>query len=88
MQTVPAELVTHLVRTTDLSPTEASRVVADVLAYYTETAAEWVRRRHGELQRSGLTNDAIFERISEELPDRRFQADVLSTRQLRRIVYS
>lgn len=88
MPTVPAELVTHLVRTTDLSPTEASRVVADVLAYYCETAPDWVRRRHSELQRSGLTNDAIFERISAELPDRRFQADGLSARQLRRIVYS
>lgn len=88
MSTVPADLVAHLVRTTDLSPTEASRVVADVLAYYAETAADWVRRRHGELQRTGLTNDAIFQRISEELPDRRFQADGLSARQLRRIVYS
>lgn len=88
MSTVPADLVTHLVRTTDLSPAEASRVVADVLTYYTETATDWVRRRHSELQRSGLTNDAIFERISGELPNRRFQAGTLSARQLRRIVYS
>ena len=46
-------------------------MVADVLAYFDETAEEFVRRRHAELQAGGLTNDEIFERIAAELPPRR-----------------
>ena len=84
---LPADLVAHLVRTTDLSATEAARVVADVLAYYDETPDGWVRRRHRELQRQGLTNDVIFERLGREITEQRFRAEPLSARQLRRLVY-
>ncbi|MBL7492910.1 hypothetical protein I6A60_37790 [Frankia sp. AgB1.9] len=84
---LPADLVDHLVRTTDLTPAEAARVVADVLAYYDEPPEAWVRRRHGELRRQGLTNDAIFERIGRELPEHRFRAEPRTPRQLRRVVY-
>ncbi|MEY9967175.1 hypothetical protein ABIA33_005240 [Streptacidiphilus sp. MAP12-16] len=81
------DLLEHLSRTTVLGPAEASRVVADVLAYFAETTEEYVRRRHGELQARGLTNDRIFERITAELPLRRVRAPELSARQLRRLVY-
>lgn len=81
------ELLAHLVRTTALSPGEAARVVADVLAYFEEPTEPFVRRRHAELKSRGLTNDQIFERIALELPVRRVAAPALSTRQLRRIVY-
>jgi hypothetical protein len=62
-------------------------VVAEVLAYFSETTADYVRRRHAELQSRGLTNEQIFTRIAEELPGRRVVAPELSARQLRRIVY-
>ena len=81
------DLLDHLARTTALAPSEAARVVADVLAYFSESAEEYVRRRHGELQARGLTNERIFERIAAELPLRRVRAPDLSARQLRRIVY-
>lgn len=81
------DLLAHLTRTSPLAPGEAARVVADVLAYFSETTEEYVRRRHGELQARGLTNDRIFGRIAAELPARRVTAPTLSTRQLRRIVY-
>ncbi|MEU6442058.1 hypothetical protein [Streptomyces sp. NPDC047046] len=81
------ELLDHLTRSTPLSRGEAHRVVMDVLAFYDETTEEWVRRRHRELQAKGLTNPAIFERISEELPHRAVAPPQLSLRQLRRIVY-
>ncbi len=81
------ELLDHLARTTALAPSEAARVVADVLAYFAESAEEYVRRRHAELQARGLTNERIFERIAGELPLRRVRAPDLSARQLRRIVY-
>jgi hypothetical protein len=79
--------VDHLVRSTSLAPGEAARVVLDVLAYFDETAEEYVRRRHRELRAAGLRNEAIFARIAEELPRRAVAPPPLSLRQLRRIVY-
>ncbi|MFJ9948632.1 hypothetical protein [Kitasatospora sp. NPDC091207] len=81
------DLLAHLTRTSPLGPREAARVVAEVLAYFSETTEEYVRRRHGELQARGLTNEKIFARLTEELPARRVAAPGLSARQLRRIVY-
>lgn len=81
------DLVAHLCRTSPLTPGEAARVVADVLAYFGEPAEEFVRRRHAELKARGLTNDQIFERVAAELPARRVAPPELSLRQLRRIVY-
>ncbi|MEU4580383.1 hypothetical protein ACBI99_30775 [Nonomuraea sp. ATR24] len=81
------DLIAHLTRSTPLGPGEAARVVADVLAYFSEPVEEFVRRRHGELKARGLTNDEIFPRIAAELRGRRVAAPELSLRQLRRIVY-
>lgn len=72
---------------TPLSPNEAVRVVAEVVAYFGEAVPDYVRRRHTELQRRGLTNDRIFDEITAELAARRFSAPQLSVRQLRRLVY-
>jgi hypothetical protein len=86
---VPADddLVAHLVRTTPLTPSEAARVVAEVVAYYGEAVPDYVRRRHTELKRRGLTNEVIFDGIAAELASRRFAAPDMSVRQLRRLVY-
>ena len=81
------ELVAHLTRTSPLSPGEAARVVAEVLGYFSESAEEYVRRRHRELKAEGLTNDQAFGRIAAELPARRVTAPPFSQRQLRRVVY-
>jgi hypothetical protein len=81
------DLLAHLSRTTTLSPGEAARVVADVLAYFAEPTEDFVRRRHAELRAHGLANDQIFGRIAAELPLRRVAPPELSLRQLRRIVY-
>ncbi|MFF4344189.1 hypothetical protein ACFY00_30210 [Kitasatospora sp. NPDC001540] len=81
------DLLAHLTRTTPLAPGEAARVVAEVLAYFAETTEEYVRRRHGELQARGLTNEQIFTRLGGELAARRVAAPQLSARQLRRMVY-
>lgn len=74
-------------RNTPLSPSEAARVVAEVVAYYGEAVPDFVRRRHSELKHRGLTNDLIFDEIAAELARRRFAAPNLSVRQLRRLVY-
>ncbi|MER5867381.1 hypothetical protein [Kitasatospora sp. NPDC002040] len=81
------DLLAHLTRTTPLGPGEAARVIAEVLAYFSESTEEYVRRRHGELQARGLTNEKIFARLAGELTARRVAAPELTARQLRRIVY-
>ncbi len=80
------DLVNHLVRSSPLGRGEAARAVLDVLAYFEESAEEFVRR-HRELQWAGLRNPDIFERIGAELPHRAVAPPELSPRQLRRIVY-
>jgi hypothetical protein len=80
-------LVDHLVRTTPLRRGEALRVVLDILAYFDETAEDYVRRRHRELKAGGMVNAEIFVAITEELRHRAVAPPELSLRQLRRIVY-
>ncbi|MFC4536176.1 hypothetical protein [Sphaerisporangium dianthi] len=81
------DLIAHLIRTTSLGPGEAARVVAEVVAYFSEPVEEYVRRRHGEMKARGLTNEQIFPGIAAELSSRPVAAPELSLRQLRRIVY-
>ncbi len=81
------DLIAHLTRTTSLGPGEAMRVVAEVVAYFSEPLEEFVRRRHAELKARGLTNEQIFPGIAAELSARPVAAPELSLRQLRRIVY-
>jgi uncharacterized membrane protein len=86
---VPADqtLVAHLVATTELSESEAARVVEDVIAFHAEPVEAFVRRRHAELKTYGARNPEIFARLAEELAHRVVAAPALSERQLRRIVY-
>jgi hypothetical protein len=86
---VPADpaLVDHLVATTGLTPTEAARVVEDVVAFHAEPVEVYVRRRHGELKTYGAKNPEIFARIADELASRVVAAPPLTERQLRRLVY-
>lgn len=81
------DLVDQVSRTTGLTPDDARRVVADVLAYFTETTEQYVRRRHRELQTYGARNDEIFARLGSELRHWPVRSPELSARQLRRIVY-
>ncbi len=83
----PADLVRYLAASTDLPQATAVRVVADVIAYFSETIEEFVRRRHAELRRRQYKNDEIWPVIAAELGQRRFPPPGLSDRQLRRIVY-
>jgi len=82
-----AELIEYLARTTRLSPTEAARVVDDVLAFLNETPDHFVRRRHLALQGLGFSNSAIFSQISADLSRWRFRAEPYSERQIRRMIY-
>ena len=80
------ELVDHLERS-GMRRGEAARVVAEVLAHFSETTEQFVRRRHRELHARGVANPAAFARIATELKARRVAAPELSERQIRRLIY-
>jgi len=82
-----AELVDHLCRNSRLTAQEAQHLVAEVLAYFSQTPEEFLRARHQELQSQGFGNAAIFSTLQLELNSRRFAARPLSTRQIRRAIY-
>ena len=57
------------------------------VAYFDEPVEKYVRRRHGELQKAGLANPAIYQQIAAELTWWRVAAPRLSERQIRRVIY-
>lgn len=81
------ELIAYLTRTSRLSPSEAQRVVAEVLSFLQETPEEFVRRRHHALQTEGLSNTSIYIRLAAELSAWRFRAPQYTARQIRRMIY-
>ncbi len=81
------DLVSRVAMSTGLSQSEAARVISDVVAYFSETTEEFVRRRHEHLQTYGMKNPEIFAQIRGELDRRVVAAPSLSERQLRRIIY-
>ena len=81
-------LLDHLAQVSRLSPAEAEKLVAEVIAFFRETPEEFVRRRHRELkQAEGWPNERIFETIEVELRGQVFAAPELSQRQIRRMIY-
>lgn len=86
MHSIDTPLVDHLVATTGLSPTEAVRVVDDVVAYFSTTIEDYARRRHTELKTYGARNPEIYARIAKELRARLVVAPDLTERQLRRLI--
>jgi hypothetical protein len=83
----PRDLVRNVAMTTGLDDATASRVVADVVAYFGQTVEEFVRQRHAELKDKSMRNDEIWPSLMAELEHHRFTAPELTERQLRRIVY-
>lgn len=81
------ELVAHVATSTGLPGPVAARVVADVVAYFSETTEEFVRRRHRELQAREKRNTEIWTVIADELARRPVASGPVSERRLRRIVY-
>jgi len=81
-------LINHLCQSSDLTPSQARRAVDEVIAYFSESPNDYVRRRHLQIkQEQGLANPEIFERIEAELSQLVFAAPPLTQRQIRRIIY-
>jgi hypothetical protein len=81
------DLVAHVARSSGLPPSQARRIIDDVLDYLGESPQDFIRRRHAALLRLGRRNDEIYERLAEEAAQRRFPAPPYSLRQIRRIIY-
>ena len=81
------ELIHHLCSHYGLTASTASNLVAEVLAYHSQTHEEFIHQRHSELQESGVTNKKAFRQIQDEIRERRFPAPALTERQIRRILY-
>jgi len=81
------QLVQHLIRQSGLSSAEAHHLITEIIAFYHETPQTFIRRRHLELQKSGLANERIYAIIAEELTQHRFAPEPLTTRQIRRAIY-
>lgn len=81
------DLVAYVARSSGLDPSQARRIVDDVLSYLGESPEAFVRRRHAALARLGHRNEQIYPRIARELAERRFPAPAYSLRQIRRIIY-
>ncbi|MFK7995884.1 MAG: hypothetical protein AB8B87_17240 [Granulosicoccus sp.] len=81
------QLIEHLVRHSGLSSSQAIRLINEIVAFYSETPQLYIRRRHSELQKSGLANELIYSIIAEELGQHRFASEPLTTRQIRRAIY-
>jgi hypothetical protein len=83
----PQDLVRHVAMSTGLDEATATRVVADVMAYFGQTVEEYVVKRHQDLKSRNRKNDDIWPQITGELRNRRFRTPEASERQLRRMVY-
>jgi len=81
-------LINHLCQGGDLTPSQARKTVDEVIAYFSESPDDYVRRRHLEIkQEQGLANPEIFKRIEVELSQLVFAAPPLTQRQIRRVIY-
>jgi hypothetical protein len=81
------DLVAYVARSNGLDPSQARRIVDDVLSYLAESPEDFVRRRHTALLKLGRRNEEIYARIADELVQRRFPSPPYSIRQIRRIIY-
>ena len=76
-----------IAQTYSLNPDLVRRLEEEFRALSSQTLEEFVTRRHGELQRQGLRNEAIYRQLQAESELRRYRSPALSLRQVRRIIY-
>jgi hypothetical protein len=81
------ELVQRLADSLGVSPSEAARVVGEVVAHFHEPIEDYVRRRHESCRRQGIANPQAYALIAAEAAGRVVAAPSLTERQVRRIIY-
>jgi hypothetical protein len=66
---------------------EFDRLLDEIHSYYQLEVKDYVQQRHHQLKKKGLGNTEIYSLIQKEVEKRRFAAEDLSIRQIRRIIY-
>lgn len=79
--------VRHLAQTYSLDESVVRRLGEEFLALTEPTVQEFVVRSHLRYQAQGLRNEEIFRRLRDEVSRRRFRAETLTVRQIRRLIY-
>lgn len=64
-----------------------NRLLDEINSFYELEPKDYIQLRHQQLKKEGLANDEIFAKLQTELEERRFKAEALSLRQIRRIIY-
>jgi len=82
-----AEFKRHLELTYDIAEKDSDQLMEEFLAYFGSTLDEFVRARHGQLQKAGKKNPEIYRQILREAGTIRFAEKALSERRVRRIIY-
>lgn len=77
----------HLLRIVDVSERQLDKLLLELADHWSETQAEYVLRRHRELQRDGVPNRLVYGLIREGLSGRRYAHRPLTERQIRRLIY-
>lgn len=85
---IDGDLLLHICKTTGLPPSQAARVIGDVLAFHQESVEDFVKRRHAQLRTHGTKNEEAYQIIADELTTRVVAAPQLTVRQIRRIIYT
>lgn len=80
-------VIRRIVSLFGVEPSLARSIVHEVIDALSGSVDGYIARRHAELKRAGLANEAIFDAIREELAIMRFSAPDLSARQIRRRIY-
>lgn len=81
------ELTRHLCQNYGFNSDAAEKLVSEIVSYFSQTAEDFIRQRHRELQNAGQTNNSVFRQIQSELEGRRFPAPQYTERQIRRVIY-
>jgi hypothetical protein len=81
------EFENHVCETFGLDKGGFDRLFEEFLSHFGSTLEEYIRRRHLELQHEGTKNQEIYSLIMTEVSERRFAAEPLSLRRIRRMIY-
>jgi hypothetical protein len=77
----------YICNTFNLSERSFNHLMDEFLGHFSSPLKDFVRKRHTELQRKGRKNEEIYRLIAEEVQSRRFAAENLTVRKIRRIIY-
>lgn len=82
-----AQLIHHLQQVTGQDAGSIVKILEEVHAWYHRDLPTWIRDRHQELQRQGLSNREIYPRLQAEIRTMLVRPAPLTERQIRRTIY-